>query len=62
MFLNSTISQRKTLENGSYYYLKVGRDLPGGPVLKNLSSGAEVISLIPGQGTRSHRPRDDSQV
>ena len=51
-FLNSIISQRKTLKNGSYYYLKVDRDLPGGPVLKNLLSSAEVMRSIPGRGTQ----------
>ena len=29
-----------------------GRDVPGGPVVKNLPSNARDMSLIPGRGTK----------
>ena len=33
------------------------RNFPGGPVAKNHTPNAEDPGLIPGQGTRSHRPQ-----
>ena len=30
----------------------MGRDVPGGPVVKTLSSNAKGVSLIPGQGAK----------
>ena len=33
------------------------RDFPGGPVAETLHSKCRGVGLIPGQGTRSHKPQ-----
>ena len=51
-------SDKPKLRDSHFVTIKnvMDRDLPGGPLVKNLPSNAEVTSLIPGQELGSYLP------